>query len=286
MQNPVFANDQTFSANGQTYRPPMAQQATMSPPAQPTNLPPMGQASTISAGQLDAMYAAPSAGPVDTGRITYDDVIVKTGGLLALVILTGAVSWIVMPGLWMVGAPVGFILAMINIFRKKISPVLITLYAVAMGVFVGGISRFYEAYFDGVVLQAVGATLAVFLATLGLFASGKVRASKRMTKIFLVALVGYVLFAIINAIMVWTGQLPAFGVYSWEIMGMPAAMVIGVLVVLLGAYSFVLDFESIKFAVEQGAPRIFSWRSAFGLLVTIIWLYLEMLRIIAASRSR
>jgi len=257
----------------------MGQQATM-----PPSLPPMGQASTISAGQLDAMYSAPSAGPIDTGRVTYDDVIVKTGGLLALIILAGALTWVLMPGLWIAGAVVGFVLAMVNIFRRKISPLLITLYAVAMGVFVGGISRFYESWVDGVVLQAVGATLAVFLATLGLFASGKVRASKRATKIFLVALIGYVGFAIINAIMVWTGVLPAFGVYSATIMGMPAALFIGILVVILGAYSFVLDFEAIKFAVENGAPRIVSWRSAFGLLVTIIWLYLEMLRIIAASR--
>ena len=247
---------------------------------------PLGhQQSTISANQLQAMYAAPTAGPASTGRITYDDVIAKTAGLLALVILAGAATWVFIPRLWMVGAPVGFVLALVNIFKKKISPTLISLYALAMGVFVGGISRFYEAAFDGVVLQAVGATLAVFLATLGLFASGKVRASGRVTKVFLIALVGYVLFTLINCILVWTGVLPGFGVYSYTIMGIPASLFIGVLVVLLGAYSFVLDFESIKFAVEQGAPRIVAWQAGFGLLVTIIWLYLELLRIIGASRS-
>ena len=287
--NPVFSRDKTFAATpatGQTSTLPPQSQA-YGQPGQPA---PYGGAGAppMDASQLAAMYAAPSAGPIDMDRVTYEDVLVKTTGLLALVILAAAGSWVVtgrMPLLWTAGAFVGFVLAMVNIFRRKISPLLISLYALAMGFFIGGISRFWEAAVDGVVIQAVGATLAVFLATLGLFASGKVRASARATKIFLVALVGYVGFVLINAILVWTGVASGLGAYTAKIYGMPMALVIGAVVVLLGAYSFVLDFESIKLAVAQGAPRIVAWRAAFGLLVTIIWLYLELLRIIGAARS-
>jgi uncharacterized YccA/Bax inhibitor family protein len=266
MSNPVFNQSPAFNGRAATLAPE----------------------STVTAEQLDAMYASPAAGPAQTGRLTYDDVIVKTAGLLAVVAGTGAASWSLtpqMPWLWIVGAVVGLVLGLVNAFKRQPSPALICVYAAFEGLFVGGISRFYEAWTSGVVIQALAATAAVFVAVLILFANGKVRASGKFTKIFMVAMFGYLLFALINFALVMTGVLPGFGMYQSNIAGIPIALGIGILVVIMAAYSFVLDFDAIKQGVQQGAPRAYAWTAAFGLLVTVVWLYLELLRLLSILRD-
>jgi uncharacterized YccA/Bax inhibitor family protein len=178
------------------------------------------------------------------------------------------------------------VLGFVNAFKREPSVPLILLYAAFEGLAVGGLSGFFEARWSGIVLQAVLATFAVFGVTLALFASGKVRASKRATKVFLIAIVGYLVFSGINFILMITGAVPnAFGLRGVEIFGIPLGLVIGVLAVLLAAYSLVLDFDAIQKGVKAGAPRKYGWSAAFGLTVTIVWLYLELLRIIAIFRS-
>jgi uncharacterized YccA/Bax inhibitor family protein len=205
--------------------------------------------------------------------------------MLALAIVAGAATWVIMPQLWILGAVGGFILGLVNTFKKEPSPLLISLYAVFEGMLLGGISRYYEAVFDGIVLQAVCATLAVFCTVLLLFRSGKIRASGKATRIFLVALGGYMLFSLINCVLVWTGVVDNFGAYSATYKGFPIGAIISVLAVLLASYSFVLDFDSIKNGVQRGAPAKFAWTAAFGLLMTLIWLYLELLRLLAILRD-
>src|SRR5690606_24039124 len=152
---------------------------------------------------------------------------------------------------------------------------------------VGGISTMFSTAWDGIVTQAVLGTLAVVGITLALFASGKVRATPKLTRMFLVAMIGYAAFSLVNfGLMIFGVTDGMFGLRSIEIIpGVPLGAVLGILVVLLAAYSLVMDFEAIKAGVEAGAPRIYGWQGAFGIMVTVVWLYLEILRLIAILRG-
>lgn len=263
LTNPAFSTNPAFQNNGQS--------ATAAP---------------VSAESLEQIYQAPSATSADTDRMTVEDTINKSAISFALLVAGAVVGWMV-PVLYIPAAIVGFVLALVNIFKKKPSPALILSYAGVQGLFVGGISAFFEAKYPGIVLQAVIGTLAVVGVTLALFASGKIRASARATKIFMIALFGYVAYSIVNVILVWTGVThSAFGLSSdVKLFGIPLGVLIGVVVVIMGAYSLVLDFDFIQRGVKNRAPRIYGWSGAFGIMVTVIWLYLEILRLLAISRN-
>jgi uncharacterized YccA/Bax inhibitor family protein len=242
----------------------------------------------MTAQQLTELYSQPSATPDETGRMTYEDTMVKIILCFGILIVAAVVGWFV-PFLWIPAAILGTVFALINIFKKKVSPALVVLYAIFEGVFVGGITAFFESQWPGIALQAIIGTAAVIGVTFALFASGKVRASARATKVFLIAITGYVVYSIVNVILMVTGVTKgAFGLDSVDIhllgLSIPLGVIIGVLVVLLGAYSLVLDFDSIKTGVTRGAPRSYAWTAAFGLMVTVVWLYLQILRILALSR--
>jgi uncharacterized YccA/Bax inhibitor family protein len=262
--NPAFRNSPAFSSV-----PAVAKRLVTPTPA-----------------QLDEQFGMPSATPRDTGRMTYESTAVKTVIAFAVLVAGAAIGWNV-PGVWIVGALVGLVLAMVNIFKKKVSPPLILAYAAFEGLFVGGISRAYETLYAGIVPQAVFGTLAVIGVTLALFASGKVRASARATKIFLIAMLGYLAYSIVNVILVVTGVTSSmYGLDSQvKIFGLPLGIVIGVLLVIMAAYSLVLDFDSIQQGVRRGAPGVYAWQGAFGIMVTVVWLYLSILRIIGLARS-
>jgi len=239
-----------------------------------------------SAAALEDLYQRPSASPAETGRMTYEDTTVKTVALFAVLLVTGAVGWAV-PALAIVGAIAGFVLAMVNTFKREPSVPLIVAYAAMEGLFIGGISSIFDAQWGGVVLQAVLATLVTVGVTLALFASGKIRASARATKVFMIAMVGYLVFSLVNVgLQLFTGM-RGFGVSSAVIPGtsIPIGVVVGVLVVIMAAYSLVLDFDQIQQGVRRGLPARYGWTAAFGLMVTIVWLYTEFLRIFAIIRN-
>lgn len=247
------------------------------------NSPAFQENSTMTTQQLDALYSSPSAGSAQTQRMTYEDTIQKTVISFAILLVGAAIGWY-LPLLAIPAAIAGFVLALVNIFKKQPSPPLVLTYAAVQGIFVGGISVLFAGLYDGIVTQALLGTLGVVAVTLILFRSGKIRASKRATKVFLIGMVGYAVFSLVNF------GLTAFGVTDNlrslpVFMGIPLGAIIGVFVILLAAYSLVLDFDGIKTGVERGAPRIFAWRAAFGLMVTVVWLYLEMLRLIAILRG-
>jgi uncharacterized YccA/Bax inhibitor family protein len=240
--------------------------------------------------QLAAMYGAPTATPIQTGRMTYDDVLVKTTGMFGVLIVSAAIGWVVTPSvpyLWVGLAFVGLALALINIFKREPSPVLVVAYGVVEGFVVGALSMYYNAYWDGIVLQAVLASLAVFGVTLALFASGKVRASRRASKVWLIAMLGYLVFSLINLVLMATGAVTdPWGLRGQlEIFGIPLGIVLGVVVVIMAAYSFVTDFDLAQRGVRAGAPAKYAWSVAFSILLTMVWLYLEMLRLLAILRN-
>lgn len=248
---------------------------------------------------LEGMYTAPAADATQTGRMTVEDTVLKTLSLFAVLAVTAVVGWIwtsapvattgvptIMP--WIIGALGGFVLAMVITFtsRKKIRPGLIFAYAGFEGLFVGGISAYFELIWPGIVVQAVIATLSVVGVTLALFANGKVRVSAKANKIFLIAMLGYLVFGFVNLILMWTGVTQgAFGLYSETIAGIPIGLIIGVLVVIMAAYSLVQDFDLVQQGVRNGAPRELGWIGGFGIMVTVVWLYVEILRIIAILRG-
>ena len=263
LTNPAFSTNPAFQNNGQA-----------------------ATASTVSAENLEQMYQAPSATSVDTDRMTIEDTINKSAISFALLVVGAVIGWMV-PGLALPAAIVGFVLALVNIFKKKPSPALILSYAGVQGLFVGGISAVFESIYPGIVIQAVIGTLAVVGVTLALFASGKIRASAKATKVFLIAMFGYLAYSLVNVVLMWTGVTnSAFGLSSdVKIFGIPLGVLIGVLVVIMGAYSLVLDFDFIQRGVKNRAPRIYGWSGAFGIMVTVIWLYLEILRLLAIARN-
>jgi uncharacterized YccA/Bax inhibitor family protein len=269
--NPAFNNSPAFSSSASTA-------AKLTRPAAATE--------TLTAQQLTELYSQPSATPVETDRMSYEDVIIKIVSCFAILLVGAAVGWFV-PVLALPAAIIGFVLALVNIFKKKPSPALVLSYAAIEGVFVGGITMFFEQFAPGIAVQAVIGTLVVVGVTLALFASGKIRASKKATKVFLIAMVGYGVFSIINLILMATGvNQDAFGLRSANIPGttIPFGVVIGVFVIIMAAYSLVLDFDSIKTGVQRGAPRVYGWTAAFGIMVTVVWLYLEILRLLAILR--
>ncbi|WP_375544965.1 Bax inhibitor-1/YccA family protein [Micrococcus terreus] len=233
-----------------------------------------------SAEQLNEMYQQPAAGPVDTGRMSYNDVIAKTVMTLGVVLITAVVGWM-MPALMLPGAIVGLVLGLVNAFKREPSPALILLYAAAEGLFLGGISQVFEQMWPGIASQAVLGTLCVFAVTLALYASGKVRATPKAMRIFMIAMVGYALFSLVNLFLMLFGVTDSmFGLRSgW--MG----VAIGLVAVFLAAFSLVMDFTAIEQGVRAGAPKKYSWSAAFGLTVTLVWLYVEILRILAILRG-
>lgn len=246
-------------------------------------------AQDVSAQQLDEIYNRPAT-PVEGETMTVEDTIVKTGVAFVLLLAGAAIGWLTaetLPFLWIGAAIVAFVLSLVNIFKREPSAPLILAYAAAEGVFIGGISSFFETLYPGVVIQAVIATLVVVGVTLALFASGKIRASKKATKVFLIAMVGYLVFSVVNVFVMIFGGSDAnpWGLRSQEIFGIPLGVILGVFVVLLAAYSLVLDFDFIQKGVGNKAPRKYGWTGAFGIMVTVVWLYLELLRMFAIARD-
>lgn len=232
--------------------------------------------------QLEQSYRQPAAGPADTGRMSYNDVISKTVITLGLVLIGAVVGWMV-PALMLPGAIVGLVLGLVNAFKREPSPALILLYAGAQGLFLGGLSQTFERMWPGIASQAVLATLCVFAVTLALYSSGKVRATPKSMRIFMIALIGYALFSLVNLFLAMFGVTDAmFGLRGeFPLLGLG----VGVLAVFLAAFSLVMDFTAITEGVKAGAPQKYSWSAAFGLTVTLIWLYVEILRILAILRE-
>ncbi|MDP5227408.1 MULTISPECIES: Bax inhibitor-1/YccA family protein [Arthrobacter] len=279
--NPIF-NGKNFRGALQAPPPPNAQNQ-------------YGQTHQIqqelSAAQLQQMYSQPSAGPAQTGRMTFDDVIIKTLLCLGAVLVGAAITWFSSFGvaalLMVVGALGGFVLAMVNTFKKEPVPALILSYAGLEGLFLGGLTKVLEARLPGIGLQAVIATLAVFAVTLLLFTSGKVRATPKMMRFFLIAMLGYAAFSLVNLFLMIFGVVQdPWGLRgSVHIFGIPLGVFVGLLAVVLAAFSLIMDFTNIEAGVHNGAPARYSWTAAFGLTVTLVWLYVELLRLIAILRG-
>lgn len=235
---------------------------------------------------LEASYDAPAADAVDRGRMTYDDVLVKTAICFVLLVASAGASWMLALtdlrlglALATAGILVSAGLVLLNVFMKTTRPWLVLAYAIAEGATIGTISAIFEARFPGIVSQAVIATLVVFAVMLLLFTSGKVRHSPRLALITFVGLVGLLVSRLAVAVLQGFGVVS--GVDHISVFGIPLGVIVGLVAVVIAALSLIQDFDAVKMGVEQGAPAVYAWSCAFGLMVTLVWMYTEILRILA-----
>tara|TARA_Y100000814_G_scaffold276896_1_gene237464 strand:- start:186 stop:926 length:741 start_codon:yes stop_codon:yes gene_type:complete len=177
----------------------------------------------------------------------------------------------------------GFITAMVTIFKKHLSPYTVPLYAVLEGLALGGISAIYSSMYDGIVQQAILITIGIFGALLFAYKTKIINVTENFKLGLFAATGGIFLIYIINMIMSFFGSgLPIMNIQNASLMSIGFS----VIVIIIAALNLVLDFDFIEQGAEQGAPGYMEWYSAFGLLVTLIWLYLEILRLLAKLQSR
>lgn len=292
MSNPVFnriddvsrkGGFATFGSRSQSDRPQYGQQP-----------PQYGQYARsgpqdMSARQLDDMYNQPPASAVQSGRVTVDDVVMKALGLFGIMLVVAAAIAFVVPALSpviMLPAIVGSLgLGLFIAFKKSISVPLIVAYAIFQGLLVGSVTVTFGNYFGAqVVTTAVVASLSVFVAMFAGWKFGIVKVTSTSRRIFTLAIFGYLIFALANLVAAW-----AFGAnQGWGFFAFGSWMSIGIsfLAVGLASYSLAMDFDSIDRAVAAQLPEKYSWLLAHGLLVTVVWLYLEMLRLVAQLQGR
>lgn len=249
---------------------------------------------TPSPEQLGQQFDLPSPTSDEMGRMTTEDAIAKTGAMFLVLIVTAALTWgayLMQPGLGIglasIGAIGALVLSLVLMFRRTPSAALTVAFTVAEGLLVGGFSAILETQFPGIVLQATLGTLAVIGVTLALFSFAGVRTTPKLTKFVMIAMLAYLAFSLVNVVLMWTGVVQdPWGLRgSVEIFGIPLGVIVGVFAVLMGAYMLIMDFEFIETGVKSGAPRSYGWIAAYSLISTVVYIYIEILRIIAIMRS-
>jgi uncharacterized YccA/Bax inhibitor family protein len=231
------------------------------------------------------------AGQAATGQaMTIQGTVNKTGALLLCVVVTAAYTW----GLshsetpeaafpWMIGGAIGgFIMALVTTFKKEWSPITAPIYALLEGFFLGGISAVFERSYPGIAVRAITLTLGVLFVLLLAYKTGLVRATRGFKLGVIAATGGIALVYMINMVMSLFFHSQMSFLYSSS----PLGIGISLFVVVIAALNLVIDFDMIENAARLGAPRYMEWYGAFGLMVTLIWLYMEILRLLSKLRRR
>ena len=241
------------------------------------------QPTTSRFDQLEQSYNAPAASSMRTGRMTIEDVVAKTGFLFAILVVVGALAWSANLGMGAVllGFLGGFVLAMVISFSKNIKPGLVIAYAGLEGLALGSLSKAYETVQPGIVSQAVIGTVAAFAGVLVMYRNGTLRATPQFTRAVIGAAIGYFILGLASLIASFFGVGQGYGFYGVSGLG----LLLAVAGVGLASLFLVLDFDQIEKGVAAGVPEKESWRASFGLMVTVVWLYLEVLRLISILRN-
>ncbi|MFI8928587.1 Bax inhibitor-1/YccA family protein [Streptomyces sp. NPDC053474] len=236
-------------------------------------------------GQQDLQGAPPHA-PVTT-RMTMDDVVMRTATTLGVLVVTAALAWALLPvddanisksyGIAIGAGLVAMILGFVQAFKRKASPPLILAYAALEGVFLGVVSSVVDNRIaSGAAMQAVLGTMAVFLAVLVAYKAGWIRVNRRFYGFVMAAALGFVLLMAVNLLFSVFGGGDGLGFRSGGL-----GIMFGIIGVLLGACFLALDFKQVEDGIAYGAPREEAWLAAFGLTMTLVWIYMEFLRLIA-----
>lgn len=240
---------------------------------------------------------AQSVSSSDEGVMTINGTINKTGLMFMIVLLAATFTWRkffgsidpALPGAlpagvmgWMLAGGIGgFITALITVFSPRRSAITAPIYSVFQGLFLGAISAMFEAMYPGLVMRAVSLTFGVFLIMLLLFRSGTIRATEKFRTVILAATGGIALVYLVSFIAGFFGVNFGF-MHGNSLVSIGFSLV----VVVVAALNLILDFDMITKGAEARAPKYMEWFGAFGLMVTLIWLYLEMLRLLSKLASR
>ena len=241
----------------------------------------------------EAMLNAPAADAVDRGAMTYDDVVVKSLMCFGLLLVGAVAGW--MTGIVALSAAmlVAFAacavtlgLALFIQFSKKVRPGAIVAYSLIEGFSLGVISYTFEAYFPGIVISAVLATLVVIGVTLGAFTMGFVRNSNTLTRVAGIGSFAFFIYYMASLFLSGTGLVNMTAVRNITIFGIPLGVIIGVLAVFIGVLCLVRDFDAVKVGVANNVPEKYSWLCTFAIMTDVIWIYLEILKILSYFMRR
>ena len=282
--NPVLRNalngQQTYAGNGQAH-PGYGQQ-----PGYPQQ--PYGDPSSWSTGQPPVT--------TDQGRMTIDSVVQKSAITLLLTMATAVATWVYigntdtgitqqsynqMVMLLMAGSGLAFVLSLVNSFKRVVSPALVIAFAIAEGVALGALSKFFDLQFpeDGIVSQAVLGTFAAFAGTLAAYKFFNIQVGQRFRTFVIAGVFGMVGLSLVSLVLSFFGiRTGLFGLGTLGLITAVAGLVLGV-------FMLILDFDSIERGVAAGLPERESWRMAFALLVSLVWIYTNLLRILAILRG-
>ncbi|GLZ39870.1 Bax inhibitor-1/YccA family protein [Actinokineospora sp. NBRC 105648] len=230
-------------------------------------------------------YPAPPAASNDR-PMTVDDVVTKTATTLGVALVIGVITAIAVLSrsvppypLVIGGAIVGLVLSLVVIFKQSTSPALILAYSAAEGVFLGAITGVFEAFVPGIAFQAILGTALVFVTMLVVYKTGAVKVTPKLTKWIIGATVAAAGLMLVNLV------LSLFGVNTGLREAGPLGIGISLLFIGIAAFNFLLDFDMADQAIRSGTPAKFAWYVAFGLMTTLVWLYLEILRLLYMLQS-
>ena len=219
-----------------------------------------------------------------TENMTINGTVNKTATCLLLLVGTGYLTFnTISPGILIACGIGGFIVAIITVFKKEWAPITVPLYAILEGGLLGGISFIYNSLYDGIVTNAIFLTVGILLSLLISYRSGYIKPTENFKLGIFAATGGIAIVYLINFVMGFFGS--SMGIMQVD-NASPMSIGFSVLVVIIAALNLVLDFDFIEEGAEKGAPKYMEWYGAFGLLVTLIWLYLEILRLLAKLNSR
>ncbi|MFI0463422.1 Bax inhibitor-1/YccA family protein [Saccharopolyspora sp. 5N102] len=237
-------------------------------------------------GQPAAPFGQAPAAPPQTARpMTIDDVVTKTAITLGLAVITGTLTYLVGPpavALALPAAIIGLVISLVIIFKKKITPALVIAYSAVEGVFLGGISYVIALAVGnpGIIIQAIAGTVGVFAAMLVVYKTGAIRVTPKLTKWIIGAIAGVAVLMLVNMIASFFTP-GGLGLRD----GGGLAIAFSLLCIGIAAFSFLLDFDAADQAIKGGVDAKFAWYIAFGLMTTLVWLYLEILRLLSYFQS-
>ncbi|MCX5382016.1 Bax inhibitor-1/YccA family protein [Streptomyces sp. NBC_00083] len=281
--NPVFSRRGFSRDNGYAgFNTAQQPQAGGNPYAQA----PSNPYATNPYAQQDTQLGAPQA-PARSGVMTIDDVVTRTALTLGTVVAGAVVAWLALPvdaanigksyGIAIGAALIAFVLAMVQSFKRKPVPALIIGYAAFEGVFLGVISSAVTTHVSaGAVPQAVLGTMAVFAGVLIAYKTRLIRVNRRFTGFVMAAAIGFMLLMLVNLLFSAIGGGDGLGFRSGGL-----GIAFGIIGIVLGACFLAMDFKQVEDGITYGAPREESWLAAFGLTMTLVWIYLEALRLIS-----
>jgi uncharacterized YccA/Bax inhibitor family protein len=238
------------------------------------------------AHELQGMFDKPAyTGPRPSDRyMTLDDVVQRTAAMLATILVAGGIAWVAVPDrlfgpVLIVSAIGGAGLGLFMAFTQRVNAVSALVYSVLEGVLLGAVSHAFEQRWHGIVVQAVTGTVLVAAGMLFVYRIGAIRMTPRFTRIVVGATIGVFGLMIVNLI-AYLFSSDGLGLRS----GGPMAVIFSLACIAIAAFNLVLDFDMIEQGIRRGAPQKFAWYASFGLTVTLIWLYIEILRLLGYSR--